>query len=284
MTIATRSFTGPVTLLRLPASTCSHRELLIGCSHVLPGPGGATARLFPRTGSCGHRSQRRAPPPCGYMPRHAAELAQPTPFCPSCAPCEVFRVGRVYMHGLGRYGGVLGRVHVARLSISRPRPASLVPYNLSISRPDLLGLGPESLPWRQSSLIDQPNDPPAQSGRSGSSAATRAAGPIAGPSRQHGREVRPGRTLGQLEELPPGDKSVSHIIYCIYARGGCQAPHWPVSVRDCGRLGDRKHRPRRPNCRLREMHKVHMHHQTRPVWRHATPQQPSRQPSPLSHP
>ena len=175
MTIATRSFTGPVTLLRLPASTCSHRELLIGCSHVLPGPGVATARLFPRTGSCGHRSQRRAPPPCGYMPRHAVELARPTPCCPSCAPSEVFRVGRVYVHDLGRYGGVLSRVHVARLSISRPRPASVVPYNLPISRPDLLGLGPESLPWRQSSLTDPPKDTPAQSDRNGSSAATRAA-------------------------------------------------------------------------------------------------------------
>ena len=86
MTIATRSFTGPVTLLRLPASTWSRRELLIGCSHVLHGPAGATARHFPRPGSCGHRSQRPAPPPCGCTPRLAAELAQPTPCCPSCAP------------------------------------------------------------------------------------------------------------------------------------------------------------------------------------------------------
>ena len=175
MTIATCSCAGAVTLLRLPASIWSRTELLIGCSHDPCGLRGATARQFPRRGSCGHRSQLRAPPPCGYTPRHAAELAQATPCCPSCAPSEVFRAGCVYLHDLGRYGGVLGRVHVARLSISRPRPASVVPYNLPISRPDLLGLGPESLPWRQSSLTEPPNDTPAQSGRNGSSAATRAA-------------------------------------------------------------------------------------------------------------
>ena len=95
--------------------------------------------------------------------------------CPKRGVPRSTYVARIYMHDLGRYGGVLGRVHVARLSISRPRPASVAPYNLPISRPDLLGLGPESLPWRQSSLTDPPNDTPAQSGRSGSSAATRAA-------------------------------------------------------------------------------------------------------------
>ena len=144
-------------------------------------------------------------------------LAQPTPCCPSCAPSEVFRAGCVYLHDLGRYGGVLGRVHVARLSISRPRPASVVPYNLPISRPDLPGLGPESLPWRQSSLTDQPNDPPAQSGRSGSSAATRAADrsrarpPAASTTHQHQHAA--GARGCQLEELPSGKKSVSHTIY-----------------------------------------------------------------------
>ena len=95
--------------------------------------------------------------------------------CPRYAPGEVFRVARAHTLGSGRNSGVLGRVHVAQRSISRLGPASVAAYNLPISRPDLPGLRCESLPWRQTSLTDQPGDTPAQSGRSGSSAATRAA-------------------------------------------------------------------------------------------------------------
>lgn len=133
------------------------------------------APLSPRTGLSGRRSPCPSPPPRGCLPRLAPELTQPTPCRPSCAPIDVPRVARAHALGSGRNGGVLCRVHVAQWSISRLGPASVAPHNLPISRPDLLGLRCESLPWRQTSRTDQPNDIPARSGRSGSLAATRAA-------------------------------------------------------------------------------------------------------------
>ena len=117
-------------------------------------------------------------------------------------------------------------------------------YNLPISPGSAWVSRCESLPWRQSSLADQPNDPPRSVRPERLLGSHAGGGPIAGPSRQHGRAARRGGPWGHFKSSHSVKRVTLRLFTLMYARGSCQAPPKPENVRDSGRLGDRKHRPR----------------------------------------